>query len=100
MEIISETTSKAPLAFMIFMILLAIAVLVLSVWGGYKESDEKFGFFAVLLSAFLLFSGIWDYHMEHNKKTIKVIIHNMDDVNLNKYEIKGNDGKMIILKEK
>ncbi len=99
MEIISETTSKAPLVFMIFMILLAIAALVLSVWG-FKDKDKKFGFFATLLSVFLLFSGIYDYHIEHNKKTIKAIVHNMDDVNLNKYELKGNDGKIIILKEK
>jgi undecaprenyl pyrophosphate phosphatase UppP len=99
MEILSASNTYEVWFFMVIATIISIVGVALGIEG--RKERNKFKFVGCTLLSFLVFFGVLTLCIdESKKKTLKVVITDMDEVNFDKYFIMENEGKIITLKEK
>jgi uncharacterized membrane-anchored protein YitT (DUF2179 family) len=99
MEILSASNTYEVWFFMIIATIISIVCAALGIEG--KKERNKFKFAGCTLLSLLVFFGVLTLcNNESKKKTLKVVITDMNEVDFEKYIILDNEGKIITLKEK
>lgn len=99
MEILSVSN---PLGVWLLIVPLLFGTVILIAWmqDCYKKKS-KIGLIVLLIITLSMNTfGFIIIKKEIQKEQLKVIIHNMDEVDFDKYKIVSNEGKIITLREK